>query len=333
MSRTSSSTRGPQAPSKSRSTRRTIAASPVRASQPSSVSPRSASRTFGSAPRRISRSIVATKASRAGPDVSQARAHASQRAVRPVQSPMFSRSGLASRIVATAALSPFEAARWCGHRASASRAPSTTSTSPRAAAVARMRSKIWCRFGTTHMWQALLPEPSAIVGSAPSDSKRSTVVNRSFENGEMQRRAAARRLARVDADAVGALADLPLALGPQDVADHGVVAAGGRAGQGGGAARDHCVPVFPVSGLGCWPGAAAAEGGGHVGLLAFLLACSVLRAALLLAGAVPRESAVVWTGCPATGEAKLESNGRDVSVSANPSAFAKSPPWARFGGP
>ena len=120
----------------------------------------------------------------------------------------------------------------------------------------------------------------------------------------MQCRAAARRLARVDADAVGALADLPLALGPQNVADHGVVAAGGRAGQGGGAARDHCVPVFPVSGLGgCWPGAAAADGGGHVGLLAFLLACSVLRAALLLAGAVPRESAVVWTGCPATGEA------------------------------
>ena len=120
----------------------------------------------------------------------------------------------------------------------------------------------------------------------------------------MQSSTAARRLARVDADAVGSFFYLALSLRPQDVAHDTVVAAGGRAGQGGGAARDHCVPVFPVSGLGgCWPGAAAADGGGHVGLLAFLLACSVLRAALLLAGAVPRESAVVWTGCPATGEA------------------------------
>ena len=61
------------------------------------------------------------------------------------------------------------------------------------------------------------------------------------------------------------------------------------------------VSLSPVSGLGCWPGAAAAEGGGHVGLLAFLLACAVLRAALLLA-ARSRESAVVGQAAP-NGEA------------------------------
>ena len=47
-----------------------------------------------------------------------------------------------------------------------------------------------------------------------------------------------------------------------------------------------------------------------MGLLAFLLACSVLRAALLLAGAVPRGERCGLDRLPRDGRGQIESNGR-----------------------
>ena len=154
------------------------------------------------------------------------------------------------------------------------------------------------------MWQALLPEPSAIVGSAPRDSKRSTVVNRSLSIAKcsavrplvgsrestptpsVRSRTCpsrwGRRMSRTTESLPQAAAPVRAAVRLAIIVSLSSLSLVSVAG------RELPRPRLPR------------PGGGHVGLLAFLLACSVLRAALLLAGAVRGRALWFGQGCPAT---------------------------------